>query len=1587
MNGGFLRSVNPLSTVMPVKVVISTQTKGVPQGNLSTNHPFNPLTLWNLHNPKTGLTSPDHRPQAGAPPTLAPSMAFPIQPLAGIPTRLELPRMKRPVLLVAGFLAVITGAQGNINYQEVTPSNTSGLTGGASPWTERTPYASNGSVWQTTDTSANELATTISGLSPGASYRVSVFIWDATGINGSGSDWHIDTSFTSGGGFTNYIAGGANTEPAYEVNLTNPISGITYTSKFPYLTPGLDPSTPDEISNRDMWVCSMGTAVANGSGEIVAYARHSGGGARSWIDGYGTELLFSPDAPIDISVSNTIVTKTAPIGTLAGTLGTTDPTPADTFAYSLVGGSGSEDNGRFLIDGDRLETDRSLVDLDGPLSIRIRSTDLAGEWTEKVFRITLIADTDLDSLDDDWELLYFVDLTVASGSGNNDDDSLTNLQEQELGTSPLLADTDGDTLADHLENATGVFNGAEDPGSSPLLADSDGDGLDDANEISIANGHITNPNQRDSDGDGFSDPLEISEGTDPNDGTSIPDGLIPLRINEILARNDTGIDDGFGNREDWIELYNPNTVAVNLDDYYLTDRADNPTKWSFPSVSIPANGYLLVFASGADTVDPGGNPHCSFQLSAAGEFLAIVRPDGITIDDSFLPGFPEQFTDISYGPHPTQATLQFFGSASPGQPNGTNGYPGVVKDTNFSVNRGFFTAPLQLTVTTDTLGSAIRYTIDGSKPTPTHGTVYNPSTPIEITTTTTVRAIAFRDDYLPTNVDTHTYLFVEDVAMQSSTPAGWPTDWTNGVPSDYEMDPRVVNNTNGLGVHTVPESLLDIPTVSLTMPQDDFTGASRGIYTHPTSRWERECAVEYLLPDGTPGFQEDCKVEVHGNSSRNPSRMQKHSLRLTFSSSVGTPKLHYPLFPDSRVQQFNKLVLRACFTDSWALASWSSSRYRPNDSIYIRDVWMKDSLGAMGQPTSRGNFVHLYVNGLYFGLHNLTERLEDDWFADHLGGNKSDWLIKDDLSSGVSRWSEMMTVLNEAITTNTVYENARSYIDVENYADYMLLHFYADSEDWPHHNGYAAANLNSGDGRFRFFVWDQEIVLDKYSWNRYDSSSGGGAPFQRLRLNQEFKMLFADRVQKHLFNDGALSEFRSANRFQELCHGIDKAIVAESARWGDVQATTPYGSTAGSSTNIDDDYYPPTINTPIYFTREQHWLVEQDNVVNNYIPTLHDQSDSRSIVRELRTRGLFPSIDAPVFARHGGIVPAGDELSVGAGTGSVYYTLDGSDPRALGGAINENAMTLVDGMITLNQTAILNARTLSNGEWSALSSAEFVVGAPPLPGDLVLTEINYHPAPPTQAEIDAGFTNDDDFEFLELTNGSAATIALSGVRFTEGVHFSFPSTTTLGVGESILVAGNTAALLFRYPSLGTTDLAGEFESTSGDSADERLSNNGERLLLLDGADKVMIDLTYTDRMPWPEDSDGYGHTLVFRGGEVTNALNWRSSGTTGGNPQASDGRSFTGSSSSELMDYALAEIPALNPRDGSVEYSFVTRLDADDAGFELRKSTDLSSWEPATDDYELVTRESLGDNQERFVFQRKEPLPENEFLQLQISVR
>src|SRR5687768_8617409 len=137
-----------------------------------------------------------------------------------------------------------------------------------------------------------------------------------------------------------------------------------------------------------------------------------------------------------------------------------------------------------------------------------------------------------------------------------------------------------------------------------------------------------------------------------------------------MADNETFLADADGHFSDWIEIHNPDATPVSLRGYHLTDNPANLNKWTFPAVTIPAGGYLVVFASNKNRVDPAAQLHTDFNLSSEGEFLALVAPNGSTILSSFSPTFPEQFPNESFG-YASNGELNYFTPATPGAANTT----------------------------------------------------------------------------------------------------------------------------------------------------------------------------------------------------------------------------------------------------------------------------------------------------------------------------------------------------------------------------------------------------------------------------------------------------------------------------------------------------------------------------------------------------------------------------------------------------------------------------------------------------------------------------------------------------------------------------------------------------------------------------------------------------------------------------------------------------------------------------------------------------------------------------------------------------
>lgn len=910
---------------------------------------------------------------------------------------------------------------------------------------------------------------------------------------------------------------------------------------------------------------------------------------------------------------------------------------------------------------------------------------------------------------------------------------------------------------------------------------------------------------------------------------------------------------------------------------------------------------------------------------------------------------------------PAAPAPHYFSTPTPGAVNGT-AYNGIVADTSFSIDRGYFTAPFSTVITCATPGSQIRYTLDGTAPTASTGTVY--SIPVNVSGITVLRAAAFFPGWIPSNTDTQSYLTVAGISGQSASPAGWPATWGtdsevdandlagNGtVPANYAMDQRVVTNT--IAGYGIPEALQSIPTLSIALAPADFLGAN-GIYQNPRSTgaaWERDCSIELIDPTSAEnGFHETCRVEIHGNSSRRPWRMQKHAMRLSFKGGTGAARLRYRFFRDAGFDDINKLVLRATFTDGWGLVSWDPARYRPDDSVMMRDVWVRKSWADMGNLSPLSRYVHVVINGLYWGVYDAAEHIDQEFVSAHLGGLPADWEVVSDFqdpdASATSAWKSMFNAATAGLSTPAAYAAIQQWLDPANFADYYLLHQFSECEDWPHHNGAAYRNRITG-SQYQWMAWDQEIALDNHSIDRVSAGAGNtGTPrtpgplWQALRANAEWRLLVADRAHSLFNNGGPLSVASCQDRWMDIAAVLDKPIVAESARWGDTAVETPYGNTESR----------PGIPLENPYTREGEllpnlngWLPNVNRVRDTWIPSLHNRANSYATITRLKTAGFWPNTEPPVFAAHGD-VPVGYDLVITAPAGAIYYTLNGSDPRTpVTGAA---AGTLYSGAIDLTVTARVKARAVTGTPgsgtevWSALTDAQFIVGTAAGAASIAVSEICYNP--PGAAA----------WEFIELMNISGGPVDLTGVEFTAGIAYSFAPGTLLAAGQRLVLASDAAAFAAQFPAI---TLHGTYTG--------KLDNNGEQLALTAANASDIRRFTYNDKLPWPTAADGNGHslTLIAPPTNPDHALpqNWRASVLPNGTPGTGDGVSFAGDPGADtdgdgltdFLEYALADPPlaAILLPGGTPAMLLTRRTAADDARVIVEYSTDLAAWSPSPD--------------------------------------
>jgi|GEM_PF-1330464 CotH protein. len=410
-------------------------------------------------------------------------------------------------------------------------------------------------------------------------------------------------------------------------------------------------------------------------------------------------------------------------------------------------------------------------------------------------------------------------------------------------------------------------------------------------------------------------------------------------ITEFMASNKVTLQDEDGDYSDWIEIHNPDAAPVSLDGWYLTDTATNKTKWQFPAVTIPADGYLIVFASSKNRRDPSGSLHTNWGLSAGGEYLGLIAADGTTVVSEYAPSFPSQSDDQSYGiTQPTDASetpqIGYFSTPTPGARNGGAESLAITSRVQFSRRSGLFAGTTTVSLSGAGTGEKIRYVL--AEPSASGATVPAPTAaspeytaPLTLDRSYVIRAAVFSTDGSRQGRPSS----AQFIKIDDST--------ANRIDNFSSQLPLIVIDNHGFG-----------PMVKDEIDHDGwfytFTPGANG-QTTLTSEPEHVTAFEFT---------------VRGNSS---AFFPKKSFKFDLIDEDGGDNV-LPLLGLTAAEDWN-IVGPYLY-----------------DRSYIRNVLAYDLFRRMGRWAPRTKLVELFLNwdgGLldyndYNGVYVLTDKLELD---------------------------------------------------------------------------------------------------------------------------------------------------------------------------------------------------------------------------------------------------------------------------------------------------------------------------------------------------------------------------------------------------------------------------------------------------------------------------------------------------------------------------------------------------------------------------------------------------------------------------------
>ncbi len=517
-------------------------------------------------------------------------------------------------------------------------------------------------------------------------------------------------------------------------------------------------------------------------------------------------------------------------------------------------------------------------------------------------------------------------------------------------------------------------------------------------------------------------------------------------INEFSAANHDDFLDNYDEYEDWVELYNTSNVAVDLTGYHLSDETNEPEKWKFPpGVSIPANGHLLIWCSNRDEVSPSGDIHSGFKITQTrgSEDIMLSDPTGMPLDSNKISS-PNQ-RGHSWG-RPADGDISgwsVFTTPTPGAPN-TGARPEYTGKPSISPPAGFYSGSVTVEIEADSASASdvtIYYTTDGSTP-GTGSNVYNG--PFTINQTTVVKAISVdNDSNIPRSfADFHTF-FVDDY-------------------------------------HTV--KAISISGDEIEDLMDGQGGAFGG------SQFEPDGAFELFNEDSSRVADVTGEFNKHGNDSwAYDQRGIDFISRDEFGDDWAVKNEIFDMFNITNRDRFQRLILKAAANDN----------YNYEDGAHIRDAYIHTLTQVAGMNLDERTYEPcvLYVNGEYWGVYEIREKVDDnDFTKEYYDQGRNDLQF---IKTWGNTWAEYggqqalddWEVLQDFIVNNDMsvpanYAQVTAELDVTSLVDYMIINTHAVCTDWLNYNTAWWRGLNpDGDPlslKWRYIMWDVDASFGHY---------------------------------------------------------------------------------------------------------------------------------------------------------------------------------------------------------------------------------------------------------------------------------------------------------------------------------------------------------------------------------------------------------------------------------------------------------------------------------------------------------------------------